>query len=63
MNDASYYCSWKNWLPIMNKYENRQPSYFATPAVNHIYALHKALTQLLANGGMEARFEYVVVLS
>lgn len=54
--DASYYCSWKKWLPIMNKYENRQPSYFATPAVNHIYALHTALKQLLANGGMEARF-------
>lgn len=55
--DTSYYCSWKKWLPIMNKYENRQPSYFATPAVNHIYALHLALKQMLANGGMEARFK------
>lgn len=53
---TSYYCSWKNWIPIMTKYENRMGSYFATPAVNHVYALHTALCQLLANGGMEARF-------
>lgn len=59
---TSYYCNWKHWIPIMKKYELGQPSYFATPAVNHIFALHVALTQLLANGGMEARFnEYRLV--
>ncbi|ETW04123.1 hypothetical protein H310_04483 [Aphanomyces invadans] len=51
-----YYCDWTNWLGIMKNYEARRPSYFATPAVNHVFALHKSLEILLANGGMEARF-------
>lgn len=29
----NYYGDWKNWLPIMENYEARKPSYFATPAV------------------------------
>ena len=59
---SSYYASLTNWLPIMQKYEKRQPSYFATPAVNHFYALHVALSILLKNGGMESRFtEHVQV--
>ncbi|CAK4708056.1 unnamed protein product [Aphanomyces euteiches] len=52
-----YYCDWTNWLAIMKNYEARRPSYFATPAVNHIFALNKAFEILLANGGMENRFE------
>jgi alanine-glyoxylate transaminase / serine-glyoxylate transaminase / serine-pyruvate transaminase len=51
-----YYVDWKNWLPIMKNYEARQPSYFATPAVNHLFALNEGLTILLENGGMEKRF-------
>ncbi|RHY62138.1 hypothetical protein DYB30_002462 [Aphanomyces astaci] len=31
-----YYCDWTNWLAIMKNYEARRPSYFATPAVNHV---------------------------
>lgn len=52
---ANYYCSWRNWLPIMRAYEARKPSYFATPAVSLIIALHTSLKQLVA-AGMDARF-------
>ncbi len=27
---ASYYISWKRWLPIMQAYEAGKPAYFAT---------------------------------
>lgn len=53
---AKYYVDWRNWLPIMKNYEARQPSYFATPAVNHLFALNTGLDILLENGGMEQRF-------
>ncbi len=52
---ASYYSDWNNWLPIMEAYEARKAAYFATPAVNLVYALHASLKQILAEG-MEARF-------
>lgn len=46
-----WYGDFKNWLPIM-----RDPSkYFATPAVNMIYALSESLKMLLAEG-IEQRF-------
>jgi alanine-glyoxylate transaminase / serine-glyoxylate transaminase / serine-pyruvate transaminase len=51
----SYYADWSNWLPIMQAYEARKAAYFATPAVNLIYALNISLTQILAEG-LEARF-------
>jgi alanine-glyoxylate transaminase/serine-glyoxylate transaminase/serine-pyruvate transaminase len=42
----------------MKKYEARQASYFATPAVQLIIALHVSLTQLVAaQGSLETRFE------
>ena len=47
---ASYYSDWKAWLPVMEAYIARKPSYFATPAVNLIYALHESLRQILAEG-------------
>ena len=52
----NYYADWTNWLPIMEAYEARRPSYFATPAVNLVWALNVSLEQILAEG-MEARFE------
>ncbi len=52
---ASYYSDWNNWLPIMEAYEARKAAYFATPAVNLVWALNVSLGQLLAEG-MEARF-------
>jgi len=51
----SYYSDWTNWLPIMQAYEARKAAYFATPAVNLVYALNVSLTQILAEG-MDARF-------
>jgi len=43
---ATYYASWRKWLPIMQAYEAGSPAYFATPPVNLIYALHAALTAI-----------------
>jgi alanine-glyoxylate transaminase/serine-glyoxylate transaminase/serine-pyruvate transaminase len=53
---ANYYADWGNWLPIMEAYEARRPSYFGTPAVNLVWALNVSLGQILEEG-MEARFE------
>jgi alanine-glyoxylate transaminase/serine-glyoxylate transaminase/serine-pyruvate transaminase len=39
----------------MQAYERGDPSYFGTPAVNLIYALHESVKQI-ASEGMEARF-------
>jgi alanine-glyoxylate transaminase/serine-glyoxylate transaminase/serine-pyruvate transaminase len=52
---ANYYADWSNWLPVMQAYEARKPSYFGTPAVNLVFALNVSLGQILADG-MEARF-------
>ncbi|MGQ9600952.1 MAG: pyridoxal-phosphate-dependent aminotransferase family protein [Anaerolineae bacterium] len=52
---GSYYADWTNWLPIMEAYEARRPSYFGTPAVNLIWALNVSLGQILEEG-METRF-------
>lgn len=52
---ASYYADWTQWLPIMESYEARQPSYFGTPPVNLIWALNVSLGQIL-DEGMDARF-------
>lgn len=51
----NYYADWGKWLPIMEAYEERRPSYFGTPPVNHILALDTSLRLILAEG-MEARF-------
>ena len=53
---GSYYASFKNWLPIMQNYEAKKPSYFATPPTQLIQALHTALTQLLSQP-LSQRFE------
>ncbi|KAL8674933.1 MAG: hypothetical protein Q9168_000636 [Polycauliona sp. 1 TL-2023] len=45
---GSYFASIKNWLPIMQNYEAKKPSYFATPSPQLIHALHMSLTQILA---------------
>ncbi|KAI9296709.1 PLP-dependent transferase [Neoconidiobolus thromboides FSU 785] len=52
----NYYCNLKSWIPIMNAYEARKPSYFGTPAVQLINALNVSLTQILSHG-MEKVFE------
>lgn len=53
----SYYANISRWLPIMKAYEDVKPSYFATPAVNLIYALEVAYSLMLQNGGIEQRFK------
>jgi alanine-glyoxylate transaminase/serine-glyoxylate transaminase/serine-pyruvate transaminase len=53
---ASYYASWKRWLPIMHAYEARKGAYFGTPAVQLIMALNVSLKQILARN-METVFE------
>lgn len=53
---TNYYADWNNWLPVMEAYENRKPSYFGTPPVNLICAYYTSLKQILAEG-MENRFE------
>jgi alanine-glyoxylate transaminase/serine-glyoxylate transaminase/serine-pyruvate transaminase len=52
---GSYYSDWSNWLPIMQAYEARRPSYFGTPPVNLIWALNTSLVQILEEG-LDARF-------
>jgi alanine-glyoxylate transaminase/serine-glyoxylate transaminase/serine-pyruvate transaminase len=52
---GSYYADWTNWLPVMEAYEARKPSYFGTPAVNLIWALNVSLGQIL-DEGMDIRF-------
>jgi len=46
-----YYGDFKNWIPVMK--DPRQ--YFATPAVNMVYALNESLKMILAEG-LENRF-------
>lgn len=58
----TYFGSFKKWLPIMQKYENRQGGYFATPPVQLILALEVSLSQFLVQG-MEARFAQHVAAS
>lgn len=52
---SNYYADFTNWLPIMQAYESRNPSYFGTPPVNLIYALEVSLQQIISEG-MEQRF-------
>lgn len=52
---GNYYCDWNLWLPIMEAYEGRKPSYFATPPVNLIQALETSL-ELILEEGMDSRF-------
>ena len=46
---------WHAWRPVMQAYEARTPSYFATPPTNLILALSAGLREILADG-METRF-------
>ena len=52
---GSYYCDWNNWLPVMEAYSNKKPSYFGTPPVNLIMGLDTSLKQILKEG-VENRF-------
>ncbi len=58
----SYYADWGKWLPIMQSYEARRPSYFGTPAVNLIAALDVSLGRIL-DEGLAPRFARHALLS
>jgi alanine-glyoxylate transaminase/serine-glyoxylate transaminase/serine-pyruvate transaminase len=58
----NYYADWNNWLPIMQAYEERRNSYFGTPPVNLIFALHVSLGQILAEG-MQRRYARHLAIS
>lgn len=51
----NYYADFTNWLPIMQAYEKKNPSYFGTPPVNLITALEISLQQIISEG-IENRF-------
>ncbi|EQK97431.1 alanine--glyoxylate aminotransferase [Ophiocordyceps sinensis CO18] len=44
---ATYFASMRRWLPIMQNYEAKKPSYFATPSPQLIHALNTALKQIM----------------
>lgn len=44
------YLDWQVWLPIHRAYEERKPSYFATPATSLVMALEAGLGEILADG-------------
>ena len=48
------FLDWDSWLPIHRAYEERRPSYFATPATSLVMALEAGLAEIL-EGGVEAR--------
>jgi alanine-glyoxylate transaminase/serine-glyoxylate transaminase/serine-pyruvate transaminase len=50
------YLDWDSWLPIHRAYEERRPSYFATPATSLVMALETGLGEVLENG-IAARIE------
>jgi alanine-glyoxylate transaminase / serine-glyoxylate transaminase / serine-pyruvate transaminase len=50
------YLDWHSWLPIHRAYEERKPSYFATPSTSLVTALETALGEILEHG-IEARIE------
>lgn len=47
---SNYYGDFANWLPIMQAYQERRPSYFGTPPVNLIAALEVGLNQIDLEG-------------
>ncbi|KAI9183844.1 hypothetical protein H9P43_002896 [Blastocladiella emersonii ATCC 22665] len=58
---TSYFASWAKWTPIMQAYEARKPSYFATPAVQLVMALHTSLKQIVARPLAERFAQHVAI--
>jgi alanine-glyoxylate transaminase / serine-glyoxylate transaminase / serine-pyruvate transaminase len=50
------FLDWHSWLPIHRAYEERKPSYFATPATSLVMALETGLGEILEMG-VAARIE------
>ncbi|KAG6008515.1 hypothetical protein E4U21_004355 [Claviceps maximensis] len=45
---TTYFASMKRWIPIMQNYEAKKPSYFSTPSPQLIRALNTAVSLILA---------------
>jgi alanine-glyoxylate transaminase / serine-glyoxylate transaminase / serine-pyruvate transaminase len=45
---------WDSWLPVHRAYEERKPSYFATPATSLVMALEAGLGEILQDGQKNA---------
>jgi alanine-glyoxylate transaminase/serine-glyoxylate transaminase/serine-pyruvate transaminase len=55
---SSYFANLKRWLPIMRAYEAGKPAYFATPAVQNVYALKESLSQFTSSpGAVDSRIQ------
>lgn len=52
----AFFASIPRWLPIMQAYEAGKPAYFATPAVQNVYALLASLRQFVSPSQLEDRF-------
>jgi alanine-glyoxylate transaminase/serine-glyoxylate transaminase/serine-pyruvate transaminase len=50
------FLDWSSWLPIHRAYEERKPSYFATPATSLVMALDAGLGEIV-EAGVAARVE------
>lgn len=50
------YLDWESWLPVHRAYEERKPSYFATPATSLVMALEAGLEEILKTG-IDARIK------
>src|SRR6185295_6067132 len=50
------FLDWHSWLPVHRAYEERKPSYFATPATSLVMALETGLGEILETG-IAARVE------
>lgn len=57
----SLFADWHQWLPIMQAYEARKPSYFATPATNLILALDVGLSEIVARGPAQVAADHARV--
>jgi len=44
------YLDWHSWLPVHRAYEERKPSYFATPATTLVMGLEAGLGEILEEG-------------
>ncbi len=44
------YLDWESWLPVHRAYEERKPSYLATPATSLVMALEAGLGEILEDG-------------
>ncbi|KAG5929833.1 hypothetical protein E4U42_004353 [Claviceps africana] len=59
---ATYFASMKRWIPIMQNYEAKKPSYFSTPSPQLIRALNTAVSQILARP-LSERFQRHIEVS